>query len=135
MPIFGADIPFAELCGIETIGVFDGVTRLRVALGPHHANNIGMAHGGLTCTLLDISLATAARMRVGSPVMTLDLQIAFIGPGRGVLIGEGRVVKAGTSIVFCEGDVRQESDGSLVAKATGIFKPARRETTSPAGDG
>lgn len=124
MPIFGAEIPFADHCGIEEIGVFDGVTRLRAVTAAHHTNNLGMVHGGLTCTLLDLALATAARTRIGRPVMTLDMQVAFIGPGRGNLIAEGRVIRAGRSVIFCEGEARQEDDGSLVAKASGIFKPA-----------
>lgn len=125
MPIFGADVPFAEHCGIEEIGIVDGATRLRVKLGRHLENNLGMVHGGLTCTLLDIALATAARVRLGTPMMTIDMQVAFIGPGRGTLVGEGRVVRAGRRIVFCEGEVRREEDGGLVAKATGVFMPLR----------
>ena len=29
--IFGADIPFARLCGIEALGIVEGRTRLRLA--------------------------------------------------------------------------------------------------------
>lgn len=125
MPIFGAEVPFADHCGIEEVGVFEGVTRLRVETKPHLVNNIGIVHGGLLCTLLDIALATAARIRIGRPVVTLDMQVAFVNPGRGALLGEGRVVRAGRSVVFSEAEVRQESDGVLVAKASGIFMPVR----------
>ena len=105
MEIFGADIPFAALCGIEPIGFADGKTRLRVRIAPEHANNLGIAHGGLICTLLDIAMGTAARCTVGQPVMTLDMQTSFLSPGRGEMVGEGRVVRAGRSIIFCEADV------------------------------
>lgn len=124
MLIFGADIPFAAHCGIEEVGAAGGVTRLRLVIGPQHGNNLGIAHGGLICTLLDVAMGTAARRQVGAPVMTLDMQASFLSPGRGVLTGEGRVLRAGRSIVFCEADVRAES-GALVAKASGIFKPVR----------
>lgn len=123
MPIFGVEIPFADHCGIEEVGIVDGATRLRVDATAHLANHLGTAHGGLTCTLLDIALATAARTTVGRSVVTLDMQVSFIGPGSGVLIGEGRVVRAGRSVIFCEGEVRREADGALVAKATGLFMP------------
>lgn len=122
MNIFGADIPFAAHCGIEPIGFEDGRTRLRVCAAPEHANNLGIAHGGLICTLLDIAMGTAARCTVGRPVMTLDMQASFLSPGRGEMIGEGRVLRAGRSIVFCEAEVRT-TEGELVAKASGIFKP------------
>lgn len=124
MELFGADIPFASLCGIEPIGFADGKTRLRVRTAPEHANNHGIAHGGLLCTLLDIAMGTAARCTVNYPVITLDMQVSFIAPGRGELIGEGRVIRAGRSIIFCEADITT-GEGELVAKASGIFKPVR----------
>jgi uncharacterized protein (TIGR00369 family) len=131
MDIFGADIPFAAHCGIEPIAFADGRTTLRVRVAPEHGNNLGIAHGGLICTLLDIAMGTAARCTVGLPVMTLDMQASFLSPGRGEMIGEGRVVRAGRSIVFCEAEVRT-ADGDLVAKASGLFKPvaARRDGES-----
>jgi uncharacterized protein (TIGR00369 family) len=128
--IFGADIPFASLCGVEALGFENGKTRLRLALKPEHGNNLGIAHGGVICTLLDIAMGTAARCTIGVPVMTLDMQTSFIGPGRGVLIGEGRVLRAGRSILFCEAEVTAEDTGELIAKGSGVFKAAR--TKEPA---
>jgi uncharacterized protein (TIGR00369 family) len=128
--IFGADIPFASLCGVEALGFENGKTRLRLALKPEHGNNLGIAHGGVICTLLDIAMGTAARCTIGVPVMTLDMQTSFIGPGRGVLIGQGRVLRAGRSILFCEAEVTAEDTGELIAKGSGVFKPAR--TKEPA---
>ncbi len=136
MEIFGAVIPFADHCGIEPLDIGDGRSRLRVALGPEHGNNLGIAHGGLICTLLDIAMGTAARSRIERPVMTLDMQVSFLSPGRGALLGEGRVVRAGRSVVFCEAEIRDEA-GELVAKASGLFKPtSARETgrADPAPD-
>lgn len=124
MGIFGAELPFVSLCGIEPVGCEGGRTRLRLALGPQHRNNIGMAHGGLLCTLLDVAMGTAARTTLGVPCMTLDMQVSFLAPGHGVLFAEGSVLRAGRSVVFCEAQVRTEA-GELVAKSTGLFKPAR----------
>src|SRR6516162_6832214 len=119
MPIFGVEIPFASHCGIETLDSPRDKTLLRLVLAPQHLNNIGMAHGGLTCTLLDIAMGSAARRHVDLPVVTLDMQISFIAPGRGVLLAEGRVLRAGRSVVFSEGEVRAQS-GELVAKGSGL---------------
>ena len=130
--IFGADIPFAELCGIESVGVEDGVTRLRVALGAKHGNNIGIPHGGLIATLLDIAMGTAARLTAGRPVMTLDMHINFLSVGSGVLAAEGRVVRAGRSILFAEAEARN-ADGQLVAKSSGVFKPTATKETKAEG--
>jgi uncharacterized protein (TIGR00369 family) len=129
--IFGAHIPFVHFCGIEPISSEPGRTRLRVKLQNHHMNQLGIAHGGVTLTLLDVTLGTAARSIMESAVMTLDMQTQFISPGRGTLIAEGRILKAAHTVVFVEADVHDEQ-GTLVAKATGIFKPARKRTAAEA---
>ncbi|MEA2839263.1 MAG: hypothetical protein QOF41_593 [Methylobacteriaceae bacterium] len=133
--IFGAHIPFVHFCGIEPVSSEPGRTRLRVKLEDHHMNQLGIAHGGITMTLLDVALGTAARSgSEKSAVMTLDMQTQFIAPGRGALSAEGRIVKSGRSLVFVEADVHDET-GTLVAKASGIFKSTRqRQTTEGKGD-
>ncbi|WP_375460500.1 PaaI family thioesterase [uncultured Enterovirga sp.] len=123
--IFGADVPFAELCGIREVGSIDGRTRLRMEVTPELMNHLGMAHGGVLTTLLDVAMGTAARIASCRPVMTLDMQVSFLAPGRGMLLGHGHVSKAGRSILFCDAEVTREEDGELVARATGVFKTAR----------
>ena len=120
--VFGAHIPFVDHCGIEALDVREGRTRLRLVLRPEHANNLGIAHGGVICTLLDVALGTAARLKAGRPVVTLDMQTRFLAPGRGTLIAEGRVTRAGRSVTFCEAEIR-DAQGELVASATGLLKP------------
>ena len=120
--VFGAHIPFVNHCGIEALDVREGRTRLRLALRPEHANNLGIAHGGVICTLLDVALGTAARLKAGRPVVTLDMQTRFLAPGRGTLIAEGRVTRAGRSVIFCEAEIC-DAEGDLVASATGLLKP------------
>ena len=122
--VFGAHIPFVDHCRIEALDVREGRTRLRLVLRPEHANNLGIAHGGVICTLLDVALGTAARLKAGRPVVTLDMQTRFLAPGRGTLIAEGRVTRAGRSVTFCEAEIR-DAQGELVASATGLLKPVR----------
>jgi uncharacterized protein (TIGR00369 family) len=118
---FGAKVPFADLCGIEFLGVQDGVTKLRVLLDERHGNNSGMPHGGLIATLLDVAMGSAARLAAGVPVMTLDMHISFIATADDALTAEGRVVRAGGSILFAEAEARGAKD-ELVARASGVFK-------------
>ena len=125
MTVFGAVIPFVDHCAIEEVGLVEGRTRLRMRVGPEHMNNIGIVHGGAIATLIDVALGTAGRTHSGVPVMTVDMHVSFMAPGRGpVLLGEGRVVGGGRSLLFCEGEVRDEA-GVLVAKASGVMKPVR----------
>ena len=133
MTIFGAEIPFPAHCGIEEVGVFDGGARIRLAAQPHHLNNIGLVHGGVICTMLDVAMGSTCRVAVGSPMMTLDMQVAFIAPGRGALLAEGRILRQGRSLIYVEATVTAETDGTLVAKGSGIFKVARAaEEKAPA---
>jgi uncharacterized protein (TIGR00369 family) len=122
--IFGADIPFVGFCGIEPIVSDKGRTRLEVTLEPHHANQMGVAHGGLVMTLLDVAMGSAARTHADANVVTVDMQTAFVAPARGRISGEGKVVKAGRSLVFVEGEVR-DAAGELLAKGSSVFKVAR----------
>lgn len=124
--IFGADIPFVAHCGIEAVEIVDGRTRLRLVPGPESLNQLGIAHGGLLATFLDVAMGSAARHVAGRSVMTLDMHVAYLAPGRGTLFAEGRVTRAGRSVIFTEAEVRDEA-GGLVAKATGLMKPARQD--------
>ena len=84
----------------------------------------GTAHGGIIMTLLDVALCTAARTLHpdSSGVMTIDMSTSFIGAGSGPrLVAEARVLRNGRSIIFTEGEARNE-DGSLVAKAIGTVR-------------
>lgn len=132
MTTFGAVIPFVDHCRIEEIGLVEGRTRLRMVVGPEHINNIGVVHGGAICTLLDVCMGTAGRTHYGVPVMTLDMQVAFLAPGLGTLYGEGRVLKAGRSVVFLEAEIR-DAAGELVAKSSGTFKPVRPKAQAAGG--
>jgi acyl-coenzyme A thioesterase PaaI-like protein len=66
-------------------------------------------------------MGSAARFAIDAPVLTLDLHINFVARGRGVLTAEGRIVRAGRSIVFAEAEARG-GQGEIVARASGVFK-------------
>jgi acyl-coenzyme A thioesterase PaaI-like protein len=59
-----------------------------------------------------------------SGAITVELNVSFIGSGTGTLVAEGRCLKAGRSLAFSEGEVR-DAGGNLVAKALGTFKLLR----------
>jgi uncharacterized protein (TIGR00369 family) len=117
-------IPFISHLGLQTEQLGEGTARLAVVLEPYMTNSFGTAHGGVILTLLDVALCTAARTLHpdSTGVMTIDLSTSFIGAGTGPRLGvEARVLKNGRSIIFAEGEVRNE-DGSLVAKAVGTVR-------------
>lgn len=117
-------IPFIAHLGLVTEALGEGSARLALPLEPHMSNSFGTAHGGVIMTLLDVALCTAARTLHpdSTGVMTIDMSTNFIAAGTGPrLIAEARVLKNGRSIIFAEGEARNE-DGSLVAKAIGTVR-------------
>jgi acyl-coenzyme A thioesterase PaaI-like protein len=50
-----------------------------------------------------------------------ELKVNFLATASGELIAEGHACKAGRSLVFVEGEVR-DAAGHMLAKATGTFK-------------
>jgi uncharacterized protein (TIGR00369 family) len=120
---FGIYSPFIEHCQIVGVEREPGTARAKVELATPLLNAAGNGHGGLLMTLFDVTLAAAARgTRTNTTgVATVDLNVSFVAPANGVLECEGRVLRAGSSLVFCEGEIR-DAEGGLVAKAMGTFK-------------
>ena len=120
---FTKNIPFSEHLGIKVDALEKGIARLSMVVKPEFMTSWGTAHGGSILALLDITLSMSARTLYDPPrsVMTIDLSTQFISTATGMLKAEGRVMKAGQSTIFCEGEVRDEK-GELVAKAIGTFR-------------
>jgi uncharacterized protein (TIGR00369 family) len=121
---FTRQIPFSEHLGIRVDSLEKGVARLSMQIRPEFTTSWGTAHGGAILSLLDITLSMAARTLYDPPrsIMTIDMSTQFISTALGVLRAEGRVMRAGKSTIFCEGEARDEK-GGLVAKAIGTFRP------------
>ncbi|MEX3955856.1 PaaI family thioesterase [Trinickia sp. EG282A] len=119
--------PFVDHLGVRLVSAADGVSEVVLALDESHLNTWRIAHGGVTMTLADAALATAARSLAddGVGVVTVEMKINFMQPGRGELRAYGRVLHRSTTMAYCEGEVR-DSEGHFVAKALGTFKYTRR---------
>jgi acyl-CoA thioesterase len=112
-------IPYVVHLGLTTEALGDGAARLSMPVAPHFTNSLGTVHGGVIVSLLDVALCTAARTLHpdSGGVITIDLSVSFIGGGKGNrLLADARVLKDGRSMIFVEGEAKNE-DGSLVAKA------------------
>jgi uncharacterized protein (TIGR00369 family) len=120
---FTKHIPFSQHLGISVDSLEKGIARLSMTIRPEFMTSWGTAHGGSILSLLDITLSMTARTLYDPPrsIMTIDLSTQFIGTATGVLKAEGRVMKAGSTTIFCEGEARDDK-GELVAKAIGTFR-------------
>lgn len=126
---FHTHIPFVEHLGFELLKFEDGEAEIAITLREELCNSWGVAHGGVTMTLLDVTMAHAARAAgvagVGQHndigVVTIEMKTNFMRPGLGRLLAKGRRVHGTASLAFCEAQVFDEK-GALVAQASGTFK-------------
>jgi uncharacterized protein (TIGR00369 family) len=119
--------PFVDNLGVQLIKAADGASEVAMPLASGHLNTWGIAHGGVTMTLADVALAMAARSLAGDGigVVTVEMKVNFMQPGRGELRAFGRVLHRSTTMAYCEGEIR-DSEGHFVAKALGTFKYLKR---------
>ncbi|MBL8491008.1 MAG: PaaI family thioesterase, partial [Rhodocyclaceae bacterium] len=120
---FGLRIPFLRLLGVQAEQAGGGTSRISLELRPELMNSFEVSHGGVIMTLLDVAMAVASRGMRGHPggVMTVDMSVSFLRSARGRIVAEGKVLRGGRSLFFCEGEAFDES-GELVAKSLGTFK-------------
>jgi uncharacterized protein (TIGR00369 family) len=123
---FGAIIPLVEHLGF-TLEVFDGGhSELHYAPRPEHLNSFGVTHGGACMTLLDVTLATAARsVQPEMGVVTIEMKTSFMRPATvtpgSPLVGKGRLMHRTRNMAFTEGTIF-DAEGRVCAHATGTFK-------------
>ena len=119
--------PFVDHLGVRVVSAADGVSEVVLPLASDHLNTWNVAHGGVTMTLSDVALAMAARSLAadGVGVVTVEMKVNFMQPGRGELRATGRVLHRSTTMAYCEGEIR-DSEGHFVAKALATCKYIRR---------
>ena len=124
---FGVEIPFVNHLGFE-LGLFDaGLSELHYAPRAEHLNSFAVTHGGAVMTLLDVTMAVAARsVQKDMGVVTIEMKTSFMQPARGKLTGKGRLMHRTKSMAFTEGTVYDE-EGRACAHATGTFKYVLRQ--------
>ena len=109
----------------------DGIATLQVDLTHDHLNPLGLVHGGLYASMLDVALAMSGSYRPAPeglyPGLTLSLTTQYIGPLQlddGFALAKARRTGGGKSVFFAEGEVLAP-DGRVIASASGVFKPGR----------
>jgi acyl-CoA thioesterase len=118
-----ARMPFMQLLGVRREFSHEGRARLVVDPRPELENVIQAMHGGVVATLVDVVMASAAVSKIGftRTAVTLNLNTAYLQPGRGRLTADGMVLDTCDEVVQCQAIVTDES-GRTVARAVGSFK-------------
>lgn len=126
-------IPFAQHLGFELTKFSAGESEIRYTARPEHLNTFDVTHGGACMTLLDISMAAAARSdtpEVG--VVTIEMKTSFMRPSVGPLTSKGRLMHRTASLAFTEATI-YDQQGRACAHATGTFKYVHKRL--PTGPG
>lgn len=116
---------FRTLIGYRTKVWREGYGEVELEIGPQHMNSIGVVHGGVHASLLDVALGHAVsfcpvpeRTRYST---TVSLTTTFLrGATAGILTAVGRIEGLTGRLVTASGEVRGQ-DGTLLATAQGSF--------------
>ncbi len=118
--------PLAAKLGIVAETLEGDEVRLRLPFDTTNVTLGDMVHGGAIATLADMTVMAAAWTRAEVPDslrgVTTSLSMQFLAPARATdLIGVGRVLRRGKTLVNCDVDV-VTPDGEAVAKAIATYK-------------
>lgn len=123
---FGVHVPFIEHLGFTLERFAGGESELRYTAQPEHLNSFAVTHGGACMTLLDVTMAAAARsVQQDMGVVTIEMKTSFMQPARGPLIAKGRLIHRTATLAFTEGTV-YDAQGRACSHSTGTFKYVKR---------
>ncbi len=132
---FDIEIPFVQALGITLVRMGEGSSELHYEARPEHLNSWGIAHGGALMTLLDVTLAMAARSEAltrGMGMVTVEMKTSFWRPATGRMVARGQLLHRTRSLAFAEGTVF-DAEGRACCHATGTFKYVSRVRSSGSG--
>ncbi len=99
---------FMQDVGYQFKTIEAGYIETYLDLEQRHLQQMGFAHGGVTATMADITTGFAAYTLVNTNqgVVTVDLKVNYINPGKGQrLKAVGHVYKAGSKLMFCKCEI------------------------------
>src|SRR5947209_894931 len=113
------NVPYWGTLGLQLKDVSRGKAVFEASMRPDLLQN-GILHGGVLASIADSACAVAAisLLYPRAYATTINLQVAYMKPiVQGKFRAEGRCLKAGRTIMFCEADVWNEQN-ELVCKAS-----------------
>ena len=118
-------IPFASHLGLTIARMAGGKSEMHYAPAPEHLNTFDVTHGGATMTLLDVTMAAAARsVEPDMGAVTIEMKTTFMQPARGRLVARAELLHRTRSMAFLQASVF-DADERLCSQATGTFRFVR----------
>ncbi|MFY0643240.1 MAG: PaaI family thioesterase [Bacteroidia bacterium] len=117
---------FMHLIGFDLSKIELGKVEGEMPLEQKHLQQFGFVHGGLTTTIMDITMGFSAYslLSKNQGVVTANLSVDFLNPGYGdSIIAKAEVEKAGSKLIFCTAKVYTVKDGitTHIASARGVM--------------
>lgn len=123
---FGVAVPFVAHLGFTLERFEGGESEVHYTAKPEHLNSFFVTHGGACMTLMDVTMATAARsVQPDMGVVTIEMKTSFMRPARGALRGKGRLMHRTATLAFTEATL-YDDEGRACAHSTGTFKYVKR---------
>ncbi len=118
--------PFFCLMGVDVECAEAGRAVLKMAVRPEMYNGVGWLQGGMLVALADEAMALAVYtcLSEGEGIATISESTSFIkGVREGMVFAEGRVIRKGRRVAFCEGEVWTGSgeEKSLLSRTSAAF--------------
>lgn len=118
--------PFFCQMGIDVVSAGEGKAVLSMQVRPDMHNGVGWLQGGLLVALADeaMALAVYTRLADGEGIATISESTSFIkGIREGCIAAEGRVIRKGRRVAFCEAEVWADggSERSLLSRTSAAF--------------
>lgn len=124
-----------QLLGLKVLAADDTTVEMKL---PYRENIIGnplagIVHGGALTTLMDTACGTACFVAIEGMELcpTLDLRVDYMKssePGQD-LVAYASATRVTNNVIFTECHVKQENDGTLVAKCNAAFMRIGAEMT------
>lgn len=128
---FDVEVPFVSHLGFVLTQFEGGHSVVAYTALPEHLNSFAVAHGGALMTLLDVTMATAARsVSPEMGVVTIEMKTSFMRPSVGALTARGKLIHRTATLAFTEATVF-DAAGKACAHSTGTFKYVRRLAVGP----
>lgn len=119
-----ARMPFNHHLGLKVVRAYsDGLT-LECRIKETLKNGLGTLHGGVTATLVDVSIGLAViGLLGGRPATTVELKVNYLRPATSdKVLARARIVKLGKTLAYGTAEVKDEH-GHIIACGSATYMP------------
>ena len=114
--------------GMKLTDLEEGAAAIEVEMTPNSLNSWNTPHGGLLFAMADVACGVAAVSVRMEQCMTASASIDYLAAAgsSGRLTARGHVLRAGSRLAFCAGEVRDEKGTLLIRLNTTMCYMGRK---------